>query len=267
MSNYKVTLWGTRGSFVQTTLDKMKYGLETSCISLETEDEIFLIDCGSGIRGFDKYIYENNLTYKKINIFLTHYHHDHIFGLGYVNFIYDPTIDIEIFGLGDVYDILKSYFGSPYFPVNIMDLPNIRTTEVYGFQSFRFEDIEVQTTLLQHPQFCIGYKFVTKEKSVAIIFDYEHRVDARQEIVEEFINGCDYLIIDAFSTEEDYHEGWGHNSIDDVIGLVDKLKVGQCLLTHHNINYNDQKIDEIQSQINKTHKNITFAKDYSTFEV
>ncbi len=265
MSNYKVTLWGTRGSFVQTTLDKMKYGLETSCISLETEDEIFLIDCGSGVRGFDKYLYDNNLTYKKINIFLTHYHHDHIFGLGYVNFIYDPTIDIEIFGLGDVHEILKSYFGPPYFPVNIMNLPHIRTTEIHGFQSFRFDNLEIQTTLLQHPQFCIGYKFITNKKTLAVIFDYEHRVDERKEIVEDLIKGCDYLIIDAFSTEEDYHEGWGHNSISDVIGLVDKLQVGHCILTHHNINYSDDKIDGIQTEINKTYQNICFAKDKESF--
>ncbi len=80
MSDFKVTLWGTRGSFVQTTSNKRKYGVETSCISLETENEFFLIDCGSGIRGFDKYIYDNNLTYKKVNIFLTHNHHDNING-------------------------------------------------------------------------------------------------------------------------------------------------------------------------------------------
>ncbi len=267
MGKYKVTFWGTRGSVAQTTSDKRKYGLETSCVSLETDNEIFVVDCGTGLRSFDKYIYDNNLTNKKINIFLTHYHHDHINGLGFVNFIYDTNIDIEIYGLGDVYKTLKRYYSPPYFPVNIIDLPNLKTTEINGFQSLLFDDLEIQTTLLQHPQFCLGYKFIADEKTLSVIFDYEFKVDNKKELLEEFIKDSDYLIIDAFSTEEDYNEGWGHNSIEDVIELAEKNQIGQCLLFHHNINYNDEKIDNIQFEIGKKYNNIKFAIENSIFEL
>ncbi len=263
MINYKVTFWGTRGSIVQTSIDKMKYGLETTCISLETENEVFLIDCGSGVRDFDKYFYENNLN-KKVNILLTHYHHDHILGLGFVKFIYDKNVEVEIFGLGDVYNNLKNYFGKPFFPVEIIDLPNIKTTSVNVFEKINFEDLKVDTTFLEHPEKSIGYKFITKTKTVTFAFDYEYKIDENKEIVEEFIKNSDYLIMDAFWTDSDYQRGWGHSSIEDVIYLTNKLNVGESIITHYNTEYNDSKLDEISENVKAVCERISFAKANSS---
>ncbi len=267
MSNFKVTFWGTRGSLVQTANDKRGYGLETSCISIETEKEIFLIDCGSGVCNFDKYIYNNKLTSKKINILITHYHHDHISGLAFTNFIYDKDIEKEIFGFGDVYTTLKNYFGPPYFPVTIVDFPNINVKNLNGFETIHFKELDINTTLLNHPQMCIGYKFIAGGKTVSIILDYEYKTDTNKSSTEEFIRESDFLIIDAFSTEEDYKSGWGHNSIEDTIMLANKLGVGKCYLTHHNVDYNDKKLDELQDNITNENKNISFAKDNFSFEL
>ncbi len=266
MDNNKVTFWGTRGSMVQTSRDMVKYGLETTCISLETENEIFLIDCGSGIRGFDKYLSNNNNKNKKINILLSHYHHDHIIGLAFANFIYNKDLEIEIFGLGNVYQTLKDYFGPPYFPISIVDLPNIKTTSLTSFEKISFGEIEVQTTELFHPQMCVGYKFLLNDKTITFIFDYEHKVDEfNRDKVEQFLNNSDFLIIDAFSTEEDYISGWGHNSIEDVIELVEKSNIGKCYLTHHNINYNDEKMNKIQESISMNYDNIVIAEEKTSF--
>ncbi len=265
MSNYKVTFWGTRGSIVQTSIDKMKYGLETSCISFETETEVFLIDCGSGARGFDKYFYENNVN-KKINILLTHYHHDHIMGLGFVKFIYDNNNEVEIFGLGDVYENLKRFYGVPFFPVDIVDLPNIKTTCVQEYEKLVFGDLEIQTTLLEHPQMSLGYKFITKEKTVTFAIDYEYKIDPNKEIVEEFMKNSDYLIMDAFWTDADYERGWGHSTIEDAINLSKKLGIKECIVTHHNIDYNDDKLDELFEQFKKDFNRLSFAKANSSFE-
>lgn len=267
MDKYNVMIWGSRGSFIQTTLDKIEYGLETSCISIETEKEFFVVDSGSGIRGFDDYIYSNNLTHKKVNIFLTHYHHDHIFGLGYVKFIFDKHIDVEIFGLGDVKTALFNYFAPPYFPVHIFNLSNIKITSIGVRQKLDFEGINIETVLLQHPQMCLGYKFLLNEKVFCIITDYEYKIDTRKGEVEEFIKECDYLIIDAFGNEDDYIENWGHSSIDDVLYLVEKLGIKQTLLYHHHVTHTDRFLDSIQEEINKKYHNVKFAKDKMSFEI
>lgn len=266
MSNYKVTFWGTRGSIVQTSIDKMKYGLDTSCISFETEKEIFLIDCGSGARNFDKYFYENKLN-KKINILLTHYHHDHIMGLGFVKFIYDKNVEVEIFGLGEVYENLKTYYGTPFFPVDIVSLPNIKISSISMFEKLVFNNLEIETTLLQHHAMCVGYKFITEDKTVTFVIDYEYKIDPDKERVEKFIENSDYLVIDAFWTDKDYQKNWGHSTVEDAIKLSNNLNVKQCLLTHHNTEYTDFMIDEMYETIKITHKKIRFVKINDIFEV
>ncbi len=265
MGNYKVTFWGTRGSAVQTSIDKIKYGLETSCISIETEKEIFLIDCGSGARGFDKFFYENNVN-KKINILLTHYHHDHIIGLGFVKFIFDKNNEVEIFGPGEVYENLKNYFGAPYFPVDIVNLPNVKTTSITVFEKLIFANLAIETTLLQHPQESVGYKVITKDKTVTFLIDYEYKIDQNKEIVEEFVKNSDYMIIDTFWTDKNYKIGWGHSTVEDAIYLTNKLNIADCILTHHNTDYCDDKIDEIYQNIKDASKKISFAKENSFFE-
>lgn len=267
MSNYKVTIWGSRGSFTQTSIDKMKYGLDTSCISLETKEEIFLIDCGSGIRNFDTYYCENNLYHKKINLFLTHYHHDHINGLGYVDFIFHPSVEIEIFGLGDVYGRLKGYYDAPYFPIPLMELPNIKTRDIEANMHLKFGNLEIITIMLNHPQQSLGYKFIAEDKAFSIVTDYEYKVDEDKEAVEAFIKNSDYLIIDSCFTSDDYIEGWGHNDMEDVCKLVKRLNVGECFLFHHNKEYNDNRMDELQFKIAKEYHNIRFAFDNMGFEV
>ncbi len=267
MKSFKVSIWGSRGTFVQTSIDKMKYGLETSCISFETETEIFIIDCGSGLRGFSNYFYENNLLHKKVNIFLTHYHHDHILGIIYSNFIYDSRVNVEIYGANDIYNILSVYLGPPYFPVKILERSNIKVTQIEAGDKLQFADVDIDTVLLNHPQHSLGYKFKVNNKVLSVITDYEHNNDENKDIVESFMRDSDCLIIDAFSTKDDYVEGWGHSSIDDVITLVEKLSVGECILYHHNIRYTDDFIDKLQENINKSHSNINFARDNTTIEL
>lgn len=264
---YKISIWGSRGSFIQTTLDKVRYGLETCCISIETENEFFVIDCGSGIRSFDEYIYENKLTYKKINILLTHYHHDHIWGLGYVKFIFDKHVDIKIFGLGDVQSTLFNYFSPPYFPVHMFSLSDNKTNSISVGETLKFSDINIDTVLLQHPQMCVGYKFILGDKTLCIITDYEYKIDTKKREVEKFMQDCDYLIIDAFGNEDDYIENWGHSSIDDVLYLGEKVKAKQILLFHHHVTYTDDFLDSIQENINKKYDNVNFAKDNMFFEI
>jgi phosphoribosyl 1,2-cyclic phosphodiesterase len=45
----KIKFWGVRGSHTVSGIDFLKYGGNTTCLSVEVEDKIFLIDAGSGI--------------------------------------------------------------------------------------------------------------------------------------------------------------------------------------------------------------------------
>ena len=61
----KIKFWGVRGSHTVSGIDFLKYGGNTTCLSVEVEDKIFLIDAGSGIINFD---IEESYKYNEFNM-------------------------------------------------------------------------------------------------------------------------------------------------------------------------------------------------------
>lgn len=269
----KFTVWGSRGSFVQTDIEKRKYGLETTCYSIELDDEIYIIDCGSGIGHFDNYLYKNNLAHKKIRIFITHYHHDHICGLPFTKFIFDPGVDVEIYG-GNVdgmlcSDVLTNYYRPPYFPVDLIDI-SIGDNKVFNIINrckLKFGEIEVDALDLNHPGISRGYKFTINNKQICIVTDYEYRNDENKESVKGFIDGCDILLIDSYYTNDDYKENWGHSTVEENISIIKECNVKKGYLAHHNIDYTDDYMEKLEEYIKKENDNICFARDNMILEI
>lgn len=265
MENIKLTFWGTRGSFVQTNPNRAKYGLETACITIELDKEIIIFDCGSGIRNFNEYFYENRLQYKKLKLFITHYHHDHICGLPFANFIYDENVVTEIYGgrVNDktVKDILNTVFNIPYFPISVLTNNSLSFFEVEENKIFDFGNIQICSMLLNHGDFCIGYKLILNDKVISLITDYEYHTDKNKEKLEEFIYDSDIVIMDSFYTKEDYKENWGHSTIEECIYLINNNKVKVGYLFHHNTMYTDMFLEGIEKNIQEKYPHILFARD------
>jgi phosphoribosyl 1,2-cyclic phosphodiesterase len=51
-----LTFWGVRGSIPAPGIDTMIFGGNTSCVSVEYEDYIFIFDAGSGIRKLGQHL-------------------------------------------------------------------------------------------------------------------------------------------------------------------------------------------------------------------
>lgn len=268
-NQWKLTIWGSRGSVAQLNSSKKQYGTETSCITLETEKTIMMVDCGSGVKYFDEYYYRNHLTHKNIIIFLSHYHYDHISGLPFTRFIHDNKVRVELYGMNTEYgtctEILRTYYGRPYFPLDILDLSNIIVHDLEQGVEVKLEDIQINTIYLHHPDGCMGYKFAGYGDIITIITDYEYPLDPEKEKVEQFIENSDLLIIDSFFQVKDYRESWGHSTIEGNIELSQRTKVGQCILYHHNTEYDDEILEALEDKINKEYPNVIFAKDKMSF--
>jgi phosphoribosyl 1,2-cyclic phosphodiesterase len=75
----KVGLWGTRGSLASPGADTIRYGGNTSCVSIEGPEGTWLVlDAGTGIRNLG---YNLPSGLKRVDILLTHLHMDHLQGL------------------------------------------------------------------------------------------------------------------------------------------------------------------------------------------
>lgn len=268
MSNYTVKIWGCRGSICQTRDDMRVYGLNTSCISLETPEEIIIVDGGSGIALFDEYYYES-LCNKKIKIILTHYHYDHILGLPFTKFLYDKNVDVEIYGATyngeSCVEIFSKIYCSPFFPLELEDLTNVSFINIDRSICDKFSKVKIDYIDLNHKGGAIGYKLKFLDKVICIITDHEYRSDTNKDLLKDFIKKSDILIMDSYFINEDFISGWGHSTIEECVDLVNELDIGLGIPFHHNTSYNDDFLKNFELKIREKNKNIIFAKDGMTF--
>src|SRR5260370_39608475 len=127
-SSTRLKLWGVRGSIQVQGPATLLYGGNTTCAEVRTDDEIIVLDAGSGIRELGLAL-ENEFGSRPINLSLliTHVHWDHIQGFPFFVPSYNDKNKIQIFGYdgtgGGLCEILKGQMSTPFFPVALYDLP------------------------------------------------------------------------------------------------------------------------------------------------
>jgi phosphoribosyl 1,2-cyclic phosphodiesterase len=72
-----IRFWGVRGSVPTPGRDTARYGGNTPCVEIAAGEERFIFDVGTGVRELGAAATGPIFA----NIFLTHYHYDHLQGL------------------------------------------------------------------------------------------------------------------------------------------------------------------------------------------
>jgi phosphoribosyl 1,2-cyclic phosphodiesterase len=118
----KVRFWGVRGSIASPGPNTVRYGGNTTCIEIRTDDnELIILDAGTGIFPLSQTLLaELPLT---ANVLITHSHWDHIQGLPFFipNFIPGNTLRLHgafdpVSGKG-VEQVMSVQLQYSYFPV------------------------------------------------------------------------------------------------------------------------------------------------------
>lgn len=289
----KIKLWGVRGSVACPGPDTVKYGGNTTCISVDFDGEReIIIDAGTGLRVFGNYLVKKTPKGKNIEIdlLLSHTHWDHIKGFPFFTPIYLPTTKLKVYGpvprKGDNLDeILNRIFSYKYFPINRSQLgAEIKSFPLKEKDIELYEGIRVKTKFLNHPIACLGYRIEHKEKSFCFITDSEpYIIDSPKESAEEknqkvaeFFRDADLLIHDAQYTVEEWKKskiGWGHSGIEYVIETAAKVGVKKLILTHHDPERTDDDLDKFTDLYQEKYKKIrekmpfSFAQEGSVIEI
>ena len=91
----KITFFGVRGSTPCAGLEHGQYGGHTSCVMAEAGDHIIIFDAGSGIYDASRIALDN--PSKKIFLFFSHVHLDHIMGLPFFAPVWRSDFTVNIF--------------------------------------------------------------------------------------------------------------------------------------------------------------------------
>lgn len=271
-SHILVTFWGVRGSIASPGLHTVVFGGNTSCVSIETQDHILILDAGSGLRELGQHLRKRN-ELKGIagSIFLSHMHWDHIQGLPFFVPARAQENQFTIYGerkyQRSLAQILAGQMQAPYFPVAMDTIfrAHIKFHEVEAKRSVEvYPDLFVTPFRLTHPDGALGYLLQIAGRRIAYVTDHEHNIGQLSANVLEMVLGVDLLIHDAqYSREElaNGKRGWGHSAWEDVVELAIAAHVEQLLLFHHDPEATDEVLNERQFLAQEKFPHTTIARE------
>lgn len=258
----RVRFWGTRGSIPTPGAQTVRYGGNTPCTEIRTDDGwLIILDAGTGIRELGRDLLQrSNGAPIKGDIFLTHAHWDHIQGIPFFAPIFGRGNHFTIWGSQSleksVDRVVRDQMSPVVFPVtfeeldasiDFRDLAEGTRTEGTGY--------EVTSFAVQHPGGALGYRFsepggnggalvYVSDNELASHPRYGSAPDWRERMVA-FVRGAKVLIHDStYTTDEyDHHRGWGHSTFQDSVELALEAGVGTLVLFHHEPRRTDDQLD------------------------
>jgi len=266
----KVRFWGVRGSIPSPGSATVRYGGNTTCIEVRTdEDTLIILDAGTGIYPLAMSLLKSLPI--EAHIFITHTHWDHIQGLPFFVPLFIPGNRVHVHGAWDVVSgqgieqAMNVQLQYSFFPVREAELKaRVDYNIVSVGETLPVNDALITTFLMNHPVVNLGYRIDCNGRSVFFTgdhevwnniyapdeegwVDYERMLDERRREFEDAIRGVDVLISDSAYTESEYpaKRGWGHGTYDQSIALARRVGARRLVCTHHEPTRNDDQLEKV----------------------
>ena len=258
-SRVTVRYWGVHGTLPVPGPAYTRYGGNTPCVSVEIGGEpLTIFDCGSGIKKLSDHIMASSDGRFSGRIFISHTHWDHINTIPFFAPLYVRGNQIEIFGPYQGGDLtmdraISAQMDSVYFPVTVREFAARIVFRDLREEALHFGPVRVDTMLLSHPGYCLGYRLTVRGQVLCYITDNElyppgnPRHNARYvERLATFVKDADLLITDATYRDFEYPSkvDWGHSPVGQVADLAARARVKRLHLFHHDPDQTDDDIDE-----------------------
>lgn len=249
---FRVRLWGTRGTLPVSGPEHQAYGGNTICIEVRCGGHVLIIDAGSGLLPAGLAMKADGTS--SIDMLFTHSHYDHIIGFPYFKPVFDCQFDMTVWSghlmaEGATCGMLRDFMSPPRFPAPL----DICCAKIASRDFMPGEDIGlrpglvVRTGMLNHPGNATGYRIEWAGKTLAVITDTEHVPGTLDPNVLKLIDGADLVLYDASYTDEEMErfKGFGHSSWQQAIRLAREAGVKSTGFIHHSPFRDDAGLDAI----------------------
>jgi phosphoribosyl 1,2-cyclic phosphodiesterase len=264
----KIRFWGVRGSIASPGPKTVRYGGNTTCIEIRTDDnQLIILDAGTGIFPLSQSLLsELPVT---ANVLITHTHWDHIQGLPFFvpNFIPGNTLRLHgafdpVSGKG-IEQVMSTQLQYSFFPVREAEMrAAIEYVTLTPGQSIHIGSAKITPYLLNHPVINLGYRIESHGKSVFFtgdheppyniydpiddsFADYQVFVDEKLALIAEAIRDVDVIIADSSYTDAEYRTkvGWGHGTFSSSISAAAAANAKVLFCTHHEPTRSDDELE------------------------
>lgn len=264
---WTAAVWGTRGA-VCMGAEFLEYGGNTSCVSVDCGGELVVFDAGSGIVRLGGTLSGG----RRIHIFFSHLHLDHILGLPDFGPLHDPEAELHLYGEArdgmSFRQQLERFLGPPYWPLGLGDFPaRIAVHEIVpGACVALAEGLSVSTLRGNHPNGSLLCRLEGAGKRAVYALDCEMGGGMSGRLAE-FARGCDLLIWDATFTAGDLRRGWGHSTWEQGAAVGQAAGAGLTLMTHFSPAYNDAFLRKQEELAGRKSAAVRFAREGMTLRL
>lgn len=274
----KIKFWGVRGSIASPGPSTVRYGGNTTCIEVRTDqNELIILDAGTGIFPLSQSLLGELPV--SANVLITHSHWDHIQGLPFFvpNFI--PGNVLRLHGAFDpvsgkgVEQVMAVQLQYSYFPVREAEMKaKIEYVTLIPEQSIQIGTATVTPVLMNHPVVDFGYRIEANGKSVFFTGDheppqniyaphdpdfaeYQSFIDEKSASLLRAMAGVDVLIADCSYTTDEYlnKKGWGHGTFHSSIDYAKRAGAKMLYCTHHEPTRSDDALEAVFEQVIHNH--------------
>jgi ribonuclease BN (tRNA processing enzyme) len=289
----KVTFWGVRGTLPVPGETTLKYGGNTSCISVEAGGRLIVLDAGSGISVLGDQLVRRNSHYQASGrrdamVLFSHTHNDHLIGFPFFTPVLNPQYDVHIYGpdarQAKFRQILEGTIQPPVFPITMeLFAANLKIRSLYARRGYILWKENESPRMYRgalarrspstltvewyksdtHPTEGIYfYRISYGGKRFIYATDTEGH-DKGDVDLSRFSRNADLLVHDTTYTDEDYEprKGWGHSTPEFAIAVARKAKAKRLALFHYDPIYNDADLQKIEKEARRQFSKCIAARD------
>jgi phosphoribosyl 1,2-cyclic phosphodiesterase len=257
----EVTFWGTRGSIPSPGASTVRFGGNTPCVEVRgANGQRCILDAGTGIRALGLALLEDGALVDT-DLFLTHFHWDHIQGLPFFAPGHARNARIRVHAPAQerapAVELLAAQMTAPHFPVPFSDLHGVERVVEHDVGEWTAGSFVFRATRTCHPSRTFGYRI--QSGGVALVYIPDNEISllrdrggetAYDELVA-FCSEADLLVHDAMYTSSEYPDkvGWGHSTYLQAATLAVDAGVGRLRLFHHAPERTDAELERIVSEL------------------